>query len=114
MSKQGLDICFLNVGSLRSKSYDKTNDIFMKSISAQDIVLLAETHLGYRDNVQIDRFHYFPICRPMSRNNQHFGGLAILSKIDINKTKSTNLYPPTKGCFRETFKSQNINPIFRS
>ena len=78
------------MGGLRSKSYDKTNDdIFMKSISAHDIVLLAETHLGYNDNVQIDGFHYFPICRPMSRNNRHFGGLAILSKIDIkNGVKS--------------------------
>ena len=84
MSKQGLDICFLNLGGLRSKSYDKTNDdIFMKSISAHDIVLLAETHLGYSDNVQIDGFHYFPICRPMSSNNRHFGGLAILTKIYI-------------------------------
>ena len=55
----------------------------MKSISAHDIVLLAETHLGYSDNVQIDGFHYFPICRPMSSHNRHFGGLAILSKINI-------------------------------
>ena len=30
----------------------------------------------------------------------------------INKTNSTNLYPPTKGYLRETCKSQNINPIY--
>ena len=32
----------------------------------------------------------------------------------INKTNSTNLYPPTKGYLRETCKSQNINPIYLS
>ena len=29
-----------------------------------------------------------------------------------NKTNSSNLYPPTKGYFRETCKSQNINPTY--
>ena len=28
----------------------------------------------------------------------------------VDKTNSMNLYPPTKGYFRETCKSQNINP----
>ena len=31
---------------------------------------------------------------------------------DENKTNSPNLYPPMKGYFRETYKSQNINPIY--
>ena len=30
----------------------------------------------------------------------------------MNKTNSTNLYPPMKGYLRETCKSQNINPIY--
>ena len=30
----------------------------------------------------------------------------------FNKANSTNLYPPKKGYFRETCKSQNINPIY--
>ena len=86
MLKKRLDICFLNVGGLRSKSYDKTSDdIFLKSISTHDIVLLAETHLGYCDNVNISGFHYFPVCRPVSRNNRYFGGSAILSKAEIKK-----------------------------
>ena len=29
-----------------------------------------------------------------------------------NKANSTNLYPPMKGYLRETYKSQNINPIY--
>ena len=31
--------------------------------------------------------------------------------IRTNKTNSSNLYPSTKNYFRETCKSQNINPI---
>ena len=33
------------------------------------------------------------------------------SKLRENKANSTNLYPPT-NYFRETCKSQNINPIY--
>ena len=48
---QALDICFLNVGGLKSKTHDKTkDDIFLKSIAAHDIILLAETHMGYSDS----------------------------------------------------------------
>ena len=35
-------------------------------------------------------------------------------KVKINKTNSTDLYPPTKGYLRETCKSQNINPIYQT
>ena len=31
---------------------------------------------------------------------------------NVNKTYSTNLYPPMKGYLRETCKSQKINPIY--
>ena len=37
-----------------------------------------------------------------------------IEKTDLNKTNSTNLYPPTNGYLRETCKSQNINPIYLS
>ena len=36
-----------------------------------------------------------------------------LRNIKINKTNSSNLYPPTKGYLRETCKSQNINLIYQ-
>lgn len=96
---QGLDICFLNVGGLKSKNHDKTkDDIFLKSISAHDIILLAETHMGYNDSVSIEGYHYFQVCRPVSRNNRYFGGIAILSKISIKNgvkilpIKNTNFH----------------------
>ena len=31
-----------------------------------------------------------------------------------NKTNSSKLYPPKKGYLRETWKSQNINPIYQN
>ena len=34
-----------------------------------------------------------------------------ISKPPVNKTNSSNLYPPTKSYFREKSKSQKINPI---
>ena len=81
---QALDICFLNVGGLKSKTHDKTkDDIFLKSIAAHDIILLAETHMGYSDSVLIEGYHYFQVCRPISRNNRYFGGIAILYKSSI-------------------------------
>ena len=59
-------------------THDKTkDDIFLKSISAHDIVLLAETRIGYSDSVyNIQGYHYFQVCRPISRNNHCFGGIA--------------------------------------
>ena len=81
---QGLNICFLNVGGLKSKTHDKTkDDIFLRSISAHDVILLAETHIGYNDHVSIEGYHFFQVCRPISRNNRYFGGIAILSKSSI-------------------------------
>ena len=45
-----LSMCFWNVGGLKSKTFDKTQDpIFTKCISQYDIVILAESHLGYGD-----------------------------------------------------------------
>ena len=45
----------------------------------------------------------FPACHWLSIYIQH---------CIENKTNSSNSYPPTKGYFRETCKSQNIKPIY--
>ena len=39
-------------------------------------------------------------------------GYIMSSILNIYKTNSTDLYPQTKGYLRETWKSQNINPIY--
>lgn len=97
--RTNLSMCFWNVGGLKSKLYDKTQDIsFIKNISQHDIVFLAETHLGYCDTIHIEGFHYFPVCRPISSNNRFFGGLAVLTKrhvrdgVKILPIRNTNFH----------------------
>lgn len=48
MNKYNVDICFWNVGGLKSKNNNKVNDpCFLQQIGKHDIILLAETHVGY-------------------------------------------------------------------
>ena len=43
-----LKLCYWNVGGLKSKVIDKSNDPhFIDEIKRFDIVMLAETHVGY-------------------------------------------------------------------
>ena len=95
--KTTLKMCFWNTGGLISKTHDKTTDpLFLKEIEKYDLVFLAETHLGYDNNIhKIGPFYYHPICRPASKHNRrHFGGLAILrtpeTKPYVKILKNTN------------------------
>lgn len=45
-----------------------------------DIVILAETHIGFDTPVIIENFNYFPVCRDMATNGRYYGGLAIFRK----------------------------------
>jgi hypothetical protein len=46
-------MCFWNIGGLKSKGMDKTKDIlFMQLIEKYDLVLLAETHVGYDSGIK--------------------------------------------------------------
>lgn len=71
-----LRFCFWNVGGLHDKLED---DLFLSEIKQHDIVMLAETHVGYDKRVSVEGFHYFPVCRARSANNRYYGGLAILT-----------------------------------
>ena len=75
-----LRFCFWNIGGLHDKMED---ELFLSNIKNYDIVLLAETHIGYDKNVAIEGFHYFPICRAKSANGRYYGGLAILTRSKI-------------------------------
>jgi hypothetical protein len=45
-------MCFLNVGGLKNKEGSKLEDpFFINKINKYDIVLLAETHIGYESNI---------------------------------------------------------------
>ena len=59
-----LKLCFWNIGGLKTKNFDKSQDPdFLQEIRNYDIVFLAETHVGYGDNISFPDFRYFPICR---------------------------------------------------
>ena len=83
MVNSNVKMCFWNIGGLKSRGTDKTMDpLFLKAIEGNDLVFLAETHVGYNANIRnIGPFLYHPICRPVEKsNNRFFGGLAILRK----------------------------------
>lgn len=99
MNTTNLKMCFWNIGGLKSKTYNKTLDpLFINKISEHDIILLAETHVGYSDLICVPGYNYFPICRNISNNRRYFGGLAILYKkslkqgIKILPIKDTNFH----------------------
>ena len=84
MNRLNIKLCFWNIGGLKSKTPNKLSDpIFLQHIYKHDIILLAETHVGYGEAVNIPGYHYFPICRDQSKNGRYFGGLAILYKNEL-------------------------------
>jgi hypothetical protein len=72
------------------------DSIFLKNIEPYDIMFLVETHIGYNSKIHnIGNFHYHSICRNVSNNNRHVGGIAILIKSYIKPhvkiLKNTNV-----------------------
>lgn len=81
-----LTFCVWNVGGLISKYHNKITDpLFLQEIKSHDVVLLTETHVGYNTTINIDGFHYYPVCRQQSANSRYYGGLGILIKHGIRK-----------------------------
>ena len=77
-----LKFCFWNIGGLKNKLED---NLFLSEIEENDIVLLAETHIGYNQKIKItlEDSHCFQVCRPASGNGRFYGGLAVLIKSHI-------------------------------
>ena len=59
--------------------------LFIKEIQEFDVVILAETHIGYDIPVFIEHFTYFPLCRDVSSNGRYYVGLAILRKTELKE-----------------------------
>ncbi|CAC5355916.1 unnamed protein product [Mytilus coruscus] len=79
-----ITICTWNIGGLISANLNKLTDSnFLNNITAYDIVLLTETHIGKDVNIVLPGYKYFPVCRPKSANNRYFGGLGIFVKNTI-------------------------------
>jgi hypothetical protein len=56
MNRLNIKLCFWNIGGLKSKTHNKLSDpIFLQHIFKHDIILLAETHVGYGEAVNILR-----------------------------------------------------------
>ena len=82
--RTSLNICSWNVGGLISENYDKTTDNdFISEFDNSDIVLLTETHIGYKHNIKFENVHFYAFCREKSKNNRYFGGLGILIRRSI-------------------------------
>ena len=61
------------------------DDLFLAEIQQHDVICLAETHIGNDQKIAVEGYHCYTVCRPKSKNNRHFGGLAILTKKDIKQ-----------------------------
>ena len=53
----------------------------LQELQEYDVVILSETDLGYSDNLHIDGYNYFPVCRNVSSNDRYYGGLGIFHLI---------------------------------
>lgn len=81
-----LRMCYWNLGGVNTHNVNKlSDDIFLKEIKNFDIVILGETHVGNNENLFIEGFTYFPVCRPISTNGRYYGGLGIFRKNTIKK-----------------------------
>ena len=81
-----LKMGFWNIGGLVSKNINKLeDDLFLAEIQQHDVICLAETHIGNDQKIAVEGYHCYTVCRPKSKNNRHFGGLAILTKKDIKQ-----------------------------
>ena len=84
MKFSNLSFCVWNVGGLISNTQSKLDDpLFVETINKYDIILLTETHLGYNTIINLPGYHFYPICRNLSKNRRYFGGLGIFIRENI-------------------------------
>lgn len=63
------------------KTRNKLDDLFfIKEIQEYDVVILAETRIGYSIPVFVEQFNCFSVCRDITSNGRYYGGLAILRR----------------------------------
>ena len=86
--KSDLKIGYWNVEGLGlAGDNPKTeNPTFVNTVKEHDIMCLAETHCSNTQNIDIQGYKCFKLCRSMTKNsNRYYGGLAVLYKQDIQK-----------------------------
>ena len=82
--KNSLKVCFWNLGGIITQKRNKLDDpAFVKEIQEYDVIVLAETHIGYNTKLHIEGYNYYPLCREISNNGRYYGGLGIFRKTII-------------------------------
>ncbi|VDI75921.1 Hypothetical predicted protein [Mytilus galloprovincialis] len=82
--KNNLKICYWNIGGINTHNMNKLEDhLFVQEIKEYDVVILAETHIGYDVNLHVEGFNYFPVCRNISTNGRYYGGLGIFRRTSL-------------------------------
>lgn len=77
--KNSIKCCYWNIGGLIVHGTNKLDDLFfIQEIQEYDVVILAETHIGYSTPVSVEQFNCFSVCRDISSNGRYYGGLTIL------------------------------------
>ena len=57
---------------------------FLDEVCKNDIICLSEIHCGYDDDINIDGYKCFKLCRSVTKRiNRHFGGIAIYYKEEL-------------------------------
>ena len=81
MLKNTLKILSWNMQGLPQSNQKQEDEKFIKTIKMHDIACLMETHLSKDQNLNIEGFTCFKICRSKSKaNNRCFVGIAVLYK----------------------------------
>ena len=79
-----IDGLYSRVGNLRVSKF--SNDDVYNSLLKHDIICLAETHCGPKDDIDLEGYQVFPNFRPRSKNaKKHSGGLAIYVKNNLRQ-----------------------------
>ena len=59
---------------------------FLKNICENDIICLSEIHTGFEEDINIEGYHCFKLCRPQNKKiKRFFGGIAIYYKISLKE-----------------------------
>ena len=68
---------------VNSKLQDES---FLKDIVHHDIICLSETHCSYEDDMQIEGFSCFKLCRAVTKKiNRYFGGIAVYYRKELKQ-----------------------------
>ena len=93
-----LSLCMWNVNGIISgltKSNKLEDPDFSRVISGHDIIALIETKVSPTEAISLQGYSTYRRDRPKSRNERHYGGLAILIRNEIRKAFDVKIIQQT-------------------